>query len=105
MAEAALKAEDEALIERLAARIVELRLEVPAILTIESAHPLSVVAGQAMIFFEPIVQALFRIDDYRRYAALIERREALAALTRAIERHAEDARLARKAARGQRSRG
>jgi hypothetical protein len=81
--------EDRALIERLAARIVELRLETPAILTLETARPVSLVAGQAMLFFEPIVQALFRLPDYRRFAALAERRDALEALTVAIEQAAE----------------
>ena len=57
-------------------------MEVPAILTLETGRPLSLVAGQAMIFFEPIVLALFRLPDYRRFAALIERREALEALIR-----------------------
>jgi hypothetical protein len=51
--------------------VVELRMEVPAILTLEGGKPLSLLAGQAMIFFEPFVQSLFSFPDYRRYAALI----------------------------------
>ena len=81
---------DRALLERLARRVVELRLEVPAILTLETARPLSVLAGQAMLFFEPFIQALFRLEDYRRLAALIERREALEELARLIERTADE---------------
>ena len=81
--------DDQALLERLARRVVELRLETPAILTLETARPLSVLAGQAMLFFEPFAQMLFRFDEYRRLAALIERREALEALTRLIEDGAE----------------
>ena len=91
----AISPEDLGLLDRLAARLVELRLEVPAILTIESARPLSLIAGQSMLFFEPLVQSLFRLSDYRRYAALIERREALEELVRRIEAHAEAARIAR----------
>jgi len=82
---AALAPEDRALLARLAARVVELRLETPAILTLETARPLSVVAGQAMLFCEPFAQALFRFSDYRRLAALVERRDALETLTRLIE--------------------
>ena len=81
--------EDQALLERLARRVVELRLETPAILTLETARPLSVLAGQAMLFFEPFAQMLFRFDEYRRLAALIERRDALEALTRLIEEGAD----------------
>jgi hypothetical protein len=84
-----LSPEDRALLEKLAQRVVELRLETPAILTLEGARPLSLLAGQAMLFFEPFAQAVFRFGDYRRVAALIERRDALEALTRMIEERAE----------------
>ncbi len=94
--EAALSAEDLALLGRVAARVSELHLEVPALLTLESVRPLSRVAGQALIFFEPFVQALLRLGDYRRFAALVERADALEALATQIEEQA--------AARGKRSR-
>ena len=81
--------EDRVLLERLAQRVVDLRLETPAILTLESTRPLSVLAGQAMLFFEPFAQALFRYPDYRRLAALVERRDAMELLTRLIEERAE----------------
>lgn len=77
--------EDMDLLRRLAARVAELRMETPAILTLETARPVSLVAGQAMLFFEPFVQSLFRLSDYRRYAALAERRDALETLMRLIE--------------------
>jgi hypothetical protein len=93
--DAALSERERALLERVAERVVELHLEVPAILTLETARPLSVVAGQAMLFFEPLVQALLRIEDYRTFALLIERRDALEALTRRIEARADQARGAR----------
>ena len=90
---------DRELLERLARRIVELRLEVPALLTLETARPLSVLAGQSMLFLEPIVQALFRLNDYRRVAALVERREALEELARAIERATDERERARQSGR------
>ncbi len=95
-------AEDRALLGRIAARIVELRLEVPALLTIEGARPLSLLAGQAMVFFEPIVGAFLRLPDYRRFAQLIERRETLEVLMRSIEEHADTAQNARHAAAAER---
>jgi hypothetical protein len=97
-ADSTLASEDLALIERVAVRVVELRMEVPAILTLETASPLSMLAGQAMVFFEPFVAAMLRLPDYRRFARLIERREALAALARAIETRAESAHAERRAA-------
>jgi len=89
-------AADRELIERLAARIVELRMEVPAILALETGKPLSLLAGQTMTFFEPMALALFRFPDYRRFATLVENREALEAMTQAIERRSEEARQARR---------
>ncbi len=79
-------------LERLAARVVELRLETPAILALESARPLRVVASQGLLFFEPLVQSLFPMTEWRRWSELAERPEALEALVRAIEAQAETAR-------------
>ncbi len=95
--EAGLSESERALLDRVAERVVDLHLEVPAILSLETARPLSVVAGQAMLFFEPLVQALMRVEGYRGFAALVERREAIEALVRRIEARA-DARA--EAARG-----
>ncbi|HEY2955194.1 MAG TPA: hypothetical protein VGK89_08090 [Candidatus Eisenbacteria bacterium] len=101
---APLSAEDEALLDRLATRVVELHMEVPAVLALESGRPLSVLASQSMIFFEPVVRALFHLPDYRRFAALIERREVLERLTARIEARADEAHRARRdAARARRA--
>jgi hypothetical protein len=89
--EPTLDPEDRALLERLADRIVELHLEVPAILTLETARPLSVVAGQALTFFEPIIRSLFRLPDYERFARLVQRREHLETFERLIEQRADAA--------------
>ena len=92
-------AEDEALLDRLARRVVELHMEVPAILALESSRPMTVIASQTLIFFEPMIQSLFRLSDYRRFTALIERREVIEALVARIEAGAERARAERAEAR------
>jgi hypothetical protein len=81
----ALDAEDVEVLSRLADRVVELRLETPAILTLETARPMSFFASQTLVFFEPLVQALFRFRDYQRFTRLLERRDTLELLTRLIE--------------------
>jgi hypothetical protein len=91
--------EDLDLLDRIAARVVELRMETPAILTLEGGRPLTLVASQAMIFFEPMVAAFFRLPDYRRFATLVERRETVEHLLQRIESRAEAARDERAAAR------
>jgi hypothetical protein len=90
---------DLVLLEKLARRVVELRLETPALLTLETARPLSLLAGQAMLFFEPFAQALFHLPEYRRVAALVERREALEELARRIEQATDDRERTAKAAK------
>ena len=97
--EPALAPEDLQLLERLAGRVVELRMDVPALLTLETARPLSLIASQAMVFFEPLVQSIFSFPDYRRFAALVERRDAIEHLMRMIETRADQAQLERRARR------
>ena len=99
MASEVMSPEERELVERLARKVVDLHMELPAILTLETGKPLSLVAGQAMIFFEPLVQAVFSFPDYRRFAQMIERREVVEALIQSIERHADDARMARRASK------
>jgi len=90
---------DDAVLRRVAARVVELHMEVPAILTIEGSLPMSVVAGQTLHFFQPVVQALFRLPDYQRFASLIERRDALSYLVSLIEARADAAQQERRESR------
>ncbi len=88
---------DAELLDRLAAHVADRRLEAPALLALESARPLSVIAGQAMVFFEPFVQAFFRMPDYRRLALLVERRECLERLAERIEARASEREAAARA--------
>jgi hypothetical protein len=94
-----IETQDLELIDRVARKVVEYHAELPAVLTLEGSRPLSLIAGQTMTFFEPIVSAFLRLPDYRRFATLIERREAIEALIRAIETRADAAHAARTEAR------
>ena len=96
-AEPEFTAADLALLERIANRVVELRLEVPALLTLEGGRPLSFLAGQTMHFFAPLVGALLRLPEYQRFAELIERRETIDRLADLIEDRAESADAERRA--------
>lgn len=94
----ALPPADAALLDRVAARIVELRLETPAILMLESARPLTLLASQSLLFFEPLVQSLFGLAEMRRWSELIARRDVVDELVRRIEAASERARSAAAAA-------
>ena len=93
-----LTGDDRDLLDRLAVRVVDLHMEVPAVLAIETGKPLSLLASQTMLFFEPVVQSLFSVTAYRRVALLLERREALEALVDAIERRGEAVRAGQRPA-------
>ena len=60
-------------------------MTVPAIFFLESMKPLSFVGSQALHFFEPMVRAFFAVQEYDRFAAMMERRENLEELLVKIE--------------------
>ena len=67
--------EEEAVLERIAAKVVEWKMTVPAILFVESVKPLNYIGAQTMVFFEPFVQTLFNLKDYDTMREMLERRE------------------------------
>jgi len=78
-------------------------MTVPAIFFLESVKPLSFLGSQALHFFEPMVRAFFNVQDYERFALLMERRENLEALLVRIEARDDEAR-AREAEQRERDR-
>ena len=76
---------DLEMIEMVAAKVVELRMAVPAILFAESSKPLSFVGSQMMYFFEPFVKAFLKGDNYTRFAALLEDRANVERFLQAVE--------------------
>ncbi len=78
-------AEDLAFLDRLSQWIAERRMATPAVLFLESVKPMSFVGSQAMVFFEPMVKALFTGHGYTRFAALMEHRENMEVFLQRIE--------------------
>ena len=83
----ALPAEEDAVLEKLAKKVVEWKMSVPAILALESVKPLNFIGSQTMVFFEPIIQAVFNIKDYDTFRCALEKRETLEILLLKIEDH------------------
>ncbi len=75
----------EEMLERIARKVVELRLAPIAIILLESSKPLSFVGSQLMVFFQPIVTAVFPLRSYDDIAVLFEDRQNVEALIRRIE--------------------
>ena len=77
--------EDEMLVNKVAERIVRMRMSVPAIFFLESSKPLAFLGGQLLIFLEPFVQTLFNFRQYQRFAFLMEDRDNWEKLIRKVE--------------------
>jgi hypothetical protein len=81
--------EEDAVLEKVAKKVVQWQMAVPAIMFLESVKPLNFIGAQAMVFFEPIIQSIFTIKDYNTFRVALERRENIENLLQKIE--AQDA--------------
>ena len=73
------------IIERIAERVVNMRLGIVAVVLLESTKPLSFIASQVLVFFEPIVRTLFNPKDYTRFYEMLEDRNNIEKLIQRIE--------------------
>jgi hypothetical protein len=72
-------------IEKFSDKIVALNFSILAVVTLESIKPLSFLASQAMVFFEPIVKAFFTARDYDKLYRILEDRQLIEKLITRIE--------------------
>ena len=101
---AALTEHEEDIMRRIAAKVVEWKMSVPAIIFLESVKPLNYIGAQAMIFFEPFIQTIFNFKDYDTFRLMMEKRENTERLLLKIEELDAEAVDAEKRARAQRRR-
>jgi hypothetical protein len=85
----------EQIVDRLAAKVVEWKMSVPAILFLESAKPLNYVGSQVLVFFAPIATTVFSSADYTELTGLLEHRGNLEILLKRIELKEQEARPSR----------
>ena len=84
---AILPEEEEAVLDKLARKVVERHMAMPAILFLESVKPLNYIGSQAMVFFEPIVQSVFNFRDYDKLRSALEKRQTIEILLLRIEKY------------------
>jgi hypothetical protein len=77
--------ETDALISKLAIKIKQRKLEVPAILFLEMHKPLANIAGQAAVVFSPFLIAFVGFDKVNDYSRLLSKRENFERLIRLLE--------------------
>lgn len=65
------------LLEKMAAAVRKWRLEVPAVLFLETGAPLSHIGGQSLVAFSPLIAPLLRggLNDVQRLSQLLNRPE------------------------------
>lgn len=81
----------EEIVRVLAKEIVERRMTAPAIFFLETVKPLSFIGSQAMIFLQPIIQAVFPFRSYNEFSVMMEDKSNVEALLCEMERlEAED---------------
>lgn len=73
------------LCKRIAVKIVERELTVPAIIFLESIKPVTFLGSQMLVFANPVVSLLVQSGDYYRFVRMVEERENVEKLTVAIE--------------------
>jgi hypothetical protein len=80
-------AQQDLLIDRLAQQISRWGLTAPAILFLEANKPLSMIASQALLFFQPLLGFLLDDEVISGYAQLFEDQANVERLLHLLERH------------------
>lgn len=78
------------LLEKVARRVVELRVSAMAIFLLEATKPLSFLGSQLLVFFNPIIQPVFNFRDYEEVTEMIENRDNIEFLIQRIEELQEE---------------
>lgn len=66
--------EQREVLQKVADELTRRHLATPAIFMLESVKPLTFIASQALVVFEPLLQALLSINQYRVFCDAIENR-------------------------------
>jgi hypothetical protein len=73
------------LIDRLCREIVRRRLTTPALVFLETSHPLNYIGSQFMLFFAPVVELIVAREKYRTLVGFLERRGSIEYICQRIE--------------------
>ena len=90
------------LLDKLAKKVIEYRMTVPAIMFLETVKPLSYIGSQTMVFFEPMVKAVFNVAEYDEIRILMEDRRNVEELLGRIEKFDREALDKEKTAKNER---
>jgi len=84
--EESLTEQERDLIKRIAQKVVERGMTVPAILFLESVKPLNYIGSQVLVFLEPFMHAILKsVTDYNLFRRMMEKRDNVERLLQKIE--------------------
>lgn len=78
------------IVEKLAVWVVNHRLTLPAVMTLESVTPLNYLGSQTMVFFHPFVSAFLNTGDYKEFQEMLEYRKSLGYMIQVLETREEE---------------
>ncbi|MEA3402066.1 MAG: hypothetical protein U9R79_12590 [Armatimonadota bacterium] len=84
------RARQREVLERFAREVAGRRMCAPAIFLFESIQPLSLLAGQALAFIQPLLTVMLDAPDYDVFREAIEDRENLSWLVDRLEELEEE---------------
>ncbi len=79
------KTQQRKVLARVLRFIIQRRMTAPTLFVLESAKPLSFLAAQSLIVFEPIVRTILPLNDYEVFTAAIEDRDNIEWMIRQLE--------------------
>src|SRR3972149_6363349 len=74
------------LLDKLAKKVFDYRMTVPPFMFLKTVKPLSYVGSQTLVFFEPMVKAVFNIAEYDDLRIIMEDRRNVEELLVRIEK-------------------
>lgn len=85
------KAFEQEMIDKIAHKIVDRRLSVPAVLFLEITKPLSFFGAQTLNFFGPIIESFMKRDNrYYDFTEMLEKRENIERILQRVEELEEE---------------
>ncbi|MDI6783897.1 MAG: hypothetical protein QME64_07365, partial [bacterium] len=73
-------------IDKAAQFIVNRRLEVPAIMALQSMTPLNFIGSQTLVVLEPFLGPFFSQEDYQKLIEILEHRDGIELFIQRIEK-------------------
>ncbi len=77
--------EERKVLAKVLKTVIKRRLTAPVLFTLESCKPLSFLASQTLIVFEPIIRTVLSVADYEVFARAIGERDNIEWMIRQLE--------------------